>query len=232
MEENKYLLYSYYGVKESDSGSKFIYKAANRSYLDFCRRVYIPDHIPVERRCALERETEGLLSDMIPALLETGDQEAFDCKHHEVCEAVIRVYSDVGGLPYGIAQRWLNLTLMNLVVVESNLKTEYWPIAAARKYFHVPVEQYLLEAATTERKNKFQHALNLKCAPLRHDNPDSYQMDWFIPGETQPFEFWGCAEYTEFQAAVRNKLKECIAYQDPLDWAFRAFLEVSQHRKQ
>lgn len=179
----------------------------------------------------MEREAEDLLSAEIPALLRVSGQEAFDCKHQEICEAIIHLYADVGGLSYGIAQRWLNLTLMNLAVVESNLETGYWPIADIRKYFHVPVEQYLLEAATTERKNKFQHALNLKCAPLRHDNPDSYQMDWFIPGETQPFEYWGCAEYTEFQIAVRNKLKECTAYQDPIDWAFRAFLEVSQQKK-
>lgn len=235
MEENKYLLYSHYGIKASDSGSKIIYKAAKRSYLDFCRRVYIPNHIPMERRSALERETEKLLSDRIPALLETAGhegscQEAFDSRHQEICKAVIGVYDGVGGLSYGIAQRWLNLTLMNLAVIESNLKTGYWPIAEVRKYFHVPVERYLLEAAATWRKDRFQHSLGLQCAPLRHDNPDLYQMDWFSPGETQPFEYWGYSEYMEFQVAVRDKLINCAAYQDPLDWAFKAFLEVSQAR--
>lgn len=114
------------------------------------------------------------------------------------------------------------------------MKTGYWPIDAARKYFHVTVDKYLLEAATRKTPNRFQHALGLKCAPLWHDNPDSYEMEWFVPGDTQPVENWGYSEYMEFQLAVRERLKELIAektYQDRLDWAFKAFLEVSQAKK-
>ena len=141
------------------------------------------------------------------------------------------MYKSAGDLTYGIAQRWLNLTLMNLVVIEANMKTRYWPLESTRKYFHVPVEQYLLEAATRKATNNYQHSLGLKCAPLRHDDPDDYTMAWFVPGEVQPYERWGYSEYMEFQLAVRERLKEHISkhiYRDPLDWAFRSFLEVSQ----
>ena len=118
-----------------------------------------------------------------------------------------------------------------MVVIESNLTTDIFAIMDARKYFHVPVDQYLLEAATTKRKDRFQYGLNLKYAPLKHDKPDNYQMNWYLPGKTQSFENWEYSEYMEFQNAVRNKVKEFSTnynYSDSLDWAFKAFLEVSQ----
>lgn len=236
--ENEYLLYSHYGVKKSYSGAEIIWWTARKSFLDFCRRPSFQKRVGIKGRDTLDREGYQLLVDMIPSLLEiasnSGDnQEAFDNKHREICEEIIRLYSDLGQLTYGIAQQWLNLTLANLAVIEANMKTSYWPIDAARKYFHVTVEKYLLEAATREMPNRFQHALGLKCAPLRHDAPDSYEMEWFVPGDTQPVEDWGYSEYMEFQLAVRERLKELIAektYQDRLDWAFKAFLEVSQAR--
>lgn len=237
-EENKYLLYAHYGVKESYNGSEIILKAARISLLDFCRRRPFCNSVKVQDRDKLDREAMQMLSDVIPDLLEIADktdstQKDFDSRHHEICEAIIRIYSGSGTVPYGIAQRWLNLTVINLTVIEANMKTGYWPIEAARKYFHVPVEQYALEAATSKIPNRYRHSLGLKCAPLWHENPDSYEMDWFERGEVQPSESWGYSEYVEFQLAVRERLKDYIAkgvYQDPLDWSFKAFLEVSQTR--
>lgn len=238
MEENKYLLYSHYGIKENDTSSEIILKSAKKSYMDFCRRVSFQTRVPLENRDTFERNVEKLLSDMIPNLLEvvgnkSGSQELFDRSHNDICEAIIHVYDSAGGQTYGIAQRWLNLTLMNMVVIESNLTTGFFPIIDARKFFHVPVEQYLLEAATTKQKDRFKHGLNLQFAPLKHDKSDDYQMDWYLPGKTQPFENWGYLEYMEFQNAVRSKVKESSMnhhYSDLLDWAFKAFTEVSQAR--
>lgn len=239
MVEKKYLLYSHYGIKENDTITEIIVRAAKKSYQEFCRRVSFEKNIPMNDRRTFEFEVEKLLSNTIPGLLEIitnedENQELFDKKHNEICEAIINIYSEVGGQSYGIAQRWLNLTLMNLVVIFSNLETDYLStILDAKKYFHVPVEQYLLEAATTRYKDRFQHGLNLKYAPLKHDKADSYQMDWFCAGKTQPFEYWEYPEYIEFQYAVRSKIKDSSInydYNDSLDWAFNAFLEVSQSR--
>lgn len=238
MVENKYLLYSQYGIKEKDTCSEIIVRAAKKSYLEFCRRVSFEKNIPIDDRRTFEFEVEKLLANMIPSLIETvinedENQELFDRKHKEICEAIINIYSEVGGQSYGIAQRWLNLTLMHLVAISSDFEADYLPIKNARKYFHVPVEQYLLEAATTRYKDRFQHGLNLKYAPLKHDKADSYQMDWFCPGKTQPYEYWEYPEYIEFQYAVRSKIKDSSSnydYNDSLDWAFHAFLEVSQAR--
>lgn len=39
MIENQYLIYTYYGVTQGEESESVIYKAARRTYLDFCRRI-------------------------------------------------------------------------------------------------------------------------------------------------------------------------------------------------
>ena len=63
-----------------------------------------------------------------------------------------------------------------MTVLERNLHMDYWKIEGSRKYFHVPVEPYVLEAAASKRKNKFKHGLNLMTVPLKHDKGENYQM--------------------------------------------------------
>ena len=237
MVENKYLLYCHYGISEDDTSSKIIVKAARKSYMDFCRRITFQNRVPMENRDIFEDRVKTLLSDMIPSLLESvryenQSQELFDGKHNEICEAILDVYDSAGGQTYGIAQRWLNLTLMNLVLIDSIQRINNLPIAKTRKFFHVPVDNYLLEAATT-KQNTYRHGLSLKYSPLKHDIGRDYQMDWYRAGAVQPFEKWEYQEYIEFQNAIRDKLREfnyTLNYSDSLDWAFKAFLEVSQAR--
>lgn len=58
---NKYLLYSHYGIHDSDSISEIIFKSAKKSYLDFCRRVSFQNTIPVNSRRDYDREIEKLI---------------------------------------------------------------------------------------------------------------------------------------------------------------------------
>ncbi len=234
--ENLYLVYKHYGIGENDSGPRIIQKAAKVSYLDFCRRVSFQNHVPVNKRDGYERTVENLLSERIPPVLKAisnaeNGQEIFDAAHHELCQAIIEIYADVGGLSYGIAQRWLNLTLMNLEVIQPGMGKRFYPYAGTRWYFHVPVDRYLLEVATS-KADKFKHGLRLKSAPIRRDGADGYQMDWFSAENTQPFEHWEYPEYMEFQLSIRKKLLLWAdsPYYDPLDWAFQAFVEGAQAR--
>lgn len=98
-----------------------------------------------------------------------------------------------------------------------------------RKYFHVPVGSDVLRAATTKAKDKFLNGIGLKAAPLRHEDIN-YEMDWFSPGETQPFEKWEYAEYMEFQNAVRSELQSSVRtgiYKDVVDWEFNVLAEMN-----
>ena len=238
MIENAYLLYANYGIKETDTQTDMITKAAEKSFKDFCRRVSYQQKVPIDRRTDMEREVENLLSTEIQNLLHTASQsnatqDRFDSVHHRICEAVLRVYDTIGGIPYGIAQRWLNLTLLNMVVIESTLAADVWPICNIRHFFHAPVDMYVLEAAASNnRSHPFQNGLSLKAAPIQHED-GAISLDWFIAGKTLPFEHWDYDLYRHFQTAIRERLQPDIAngtYQDVLDWSMKAYLEVIARR--
>lgn len=56
-------------------------------------------------------------------LFRVETQEMFDEKHHELCELLIGLYDDIGGIPCGVAQQLVNQILSHLIVIESNLQT-------------------------------------------------------------------------------------------------------------
>lgn len=206
MIENLYLLYSHYRIGEKDEGADIIFKATRRSYKDFCRRVSFQGRVPAEQRNVLERKVENLLANEIPDLLETDSQREFDEKHHEICQRVIQVYSDAGGQTYGIAQRWVNQTLLHLAVIDKNFHIADWNIEGKRKYFHVPFEQYLIEALFSEVKLK--------------------------PVDVPAFESLDYEKYMLLQTTMRDKIIEVYSdrYKDGLDWAFHAYLKVAQSK--
>ena len=232
MIENQYLIYIFYKVIQGECKEDVIYKAAERAYLDFSRRISFQGKVPVEQRYELAKTVKNLLVKELPSLFQAVCQDDFDEKHHAICKHIVHIYDSIGSQAYGIAQRWVNQTLLHLAVIEKNLHMDYWNMEESRKYFHVPVEQYVLEAASSRRKNKFRHGLNLMAAPLKYEKEEKYKMDWYFPGKTQPAEYWSYPEYIEFQKAVRTKLKDMGShtYRDCLDWAVYAYLEVARRR--
>ncbi|MCD7764171.1 MAG: hypothetical protein LUI14_13495 [Lachnospiraceae bacterium] len=240
MSENLYLLFSYYGIKPNDTCTEIIKKTAYKSFASFCRRISFYGSTASDDKNRIVKETNDLLSERIPQFLnavktENDSQEFFDMKHKELCEEMIQLFESTGELTYGIAQRWLNQTLQNLVVIDSNMSISSLPIADTKKYYHVPVEKAVLSVAASKRKDKYKNGLNIPCAPLNHDEPTVYQMDWYSPAKTQPFEKWEYQEYKDFQIAVRDRIKELSSKQEkvcdtPLDWSFRATLEAAEPR--
>ena len=225
--ENKFLILSYYDIQENFSSEKMIFKAARRSYCDFWRRIHFPEKATFNQKTEYERRAEYFLSEHLPLFQEVDTQEMFDERHHELCELLISLYDDIGGIPYGVAQRLINQTLIHLIVIESNLQTGYWNIADTRKFFHVPVELHTLQMATTKGRNDYQHILHLKCAPFKKDEND-YFMDWFSSdsGKIIPSEQWNFPEYIEYQMTLREAI-ENSSYRDPVDWWFQAFVEIN-----
>ncbi len=228
--KNKLVLNSHFKIKEYDDVSRIICKASDTIYSSLCRCILHNCSISAEDGVNLKREIGPFLADRIPELLESADQKMFDERHHAICKEIIRMFSTKCPLKYGIAQRWLNETLINLILIESSLPVSILPIAKARKYFHVSVNREILQVATVQRKEAYHHGLGLKCAPLRHEDSDVYEMDWFHQKETQPYMYWEYEEYTEFQNAVRDVLKKPVkdgVYKDVLDWNLNALMEMS-----
>lgn len=226
--KNRLVLGSHFKIKDYDDISGIICKAVSSAYSSLYTCILHDYSISAEDGNNFNREVGSLLADRIPELLEATDQNLFDERHHTICEEVIHIFSQKCQLKYGIAQRWLNETLVNLILIESSLLVSILPIAKARKHFHVSVDKEILQTATAQRKEVYHHGLGLKCAPLRHEDSAVYEMDWFHQKETQPCMSWGYEEYTEFQNAVRDVLKKPIkdgTYKDVLDWNLNALIE-------
>lgn len=238
--ENGYLLYKHYNINEKDDSTQIMLKVIHGAFLDFGRRGIFPVRTEDSRQGNLISKTEHFLSDKIPNLLQAvneadNGQEIFDTMHHGICGLIMQIYSKTSAWTYGIAQEWLNFTLLHLTIIESNMETGYWPVKETRKYFHVPVNRSLLESAAL-KKRRYPYDLGLKCAPVIHDIPDTYQMDWYSHEKTKPVENWDYQEYIEFQNAVRKELKENYVepngiYQDCLDWAFQACMARARQMK-
>ncbi len=208
--KGKLLLDSYYKAKEIDGISEIICKAADISYKTFRKCVFFGKDVSAEDSTQVTQKVKSLLIDRIPELLKSTDQAMFDETHHKICEEIIGIYDRVCRQSYGIAQGWLNQTLMNLMMIESSLKNSKLPVTQARKYFHVPVNEDVLKVAASESKDKFLNGLGLKAA--------------------QPFEKWEYAEYIEFQNAVRSALQSPIKagiYKDVADWVINICVELA-----
>ncbi len=91
----QYLLYLHYGIQENDSGSRVIYKVAQKSYLDFSRREFFQKSASCNDREACKKEIVFLLGEEIPELLKSKSHVEFDEQHHTICEKILRIYSPV-----------------------------------------------------------------------------------------------------------------------------------------
>jgi hypothetical protein len=148
---------------------------AYRSLRDFVK-------MPKPEKEIWRGETMRLVVRCIDELLarESFTPEAFDDWHNKTCTAICELSNKHNarlteeGFTYGLAQRLLNLTIQNMLLME-RWDEQLEPI---RKYLHVPANSFILEAATEY---------------LRIPAPS-----------TKPWRVWTYSEYISFQNALRQ----------------------------
>lgn len=105
---------------------------------------------------------------------------------------------------YGMAQKWLNMTIKNLLLAEDmfNGCTGYGNILEEnRAKFHVPVDKNILKAAKS---------------------------DFNITGYSESWSSWGETTYVKFIEALSIKLKELNPEKSMLDWEHSAWMENAE----
>ena len=131
----EFLKYAFFGMTDSPYKS-----ASQRAYRDMCRTLRLGDADAAALRSAVGRalETE------ITAALETGfsSQMQFDAWHEGICSNISRLYrSHSVDLTVGQAQKWLNMTMKYLFILDAPRISEVF-------YFcHVPIDSYIIDAA-------------------------------------------------------------------------------------
>lgn len=237
-----FLLYSYFGIKESDLNdqSNIPYICAKRAYLDLARTVryeYSSSELEEMKSKKSSEEDKDKATNFIDSkneliknicenilsTIETKEGEIsfessdFDKWHKAKCEEIIN--------------------FMNNSIDKSNtkiLKEEKFTIGQAQKwvnmtlkylwllnalptgikpeYLHVPIDSYIIEIAY-DNKNKFENALGL----LEDKPPKS----WSKLSEYD--------EYFEIQEAIRKAIKTNTTNETiPIKWESLAWIEVAE----
>lgn len=115
--------------------------ATNRAYLDMNRTI---------RFCGLADEKRKEIRLVVNELIRVSvqklqlkskiDQKLFDDWHMKLCDAIIEKYENYGiTFTYGQAQKWINMTLKYLYVLESAQVENLF------KYCHIPLDNYVFD---------------------------------------------------------------------------------------
>ena len=155
--------------------------------------------------------------------------EDFNCWHQGICDALIAIYSDdtlvlrhknkrtehSSELTYGQAQKWLNMTLKYLWLLDRlhliQEESTHQFICANEKSFHVPLDSYILRYVARQDKNKKDRFLPQNQNGL---NPDiDFSRFWSLFGSAWS-QITDKQEYYNYQLALSQALDGLT----PLEW--------------
>ena len=178
--------------------------------------------MPEKEKEDWRHDIERLISLCIKDLLicNLSQQSDFDEWHQKTCEE-IRQVSDAHrvhervtwmkemkvGFTYGLAQKWLNMTLKNMLVAE----TAEWfkRLNRIKHLLHVPVDQYVLQEA--------YQMLGIR---------DGGKNKKFKPDAWSKWNDYD--SYIRFQDRVRKAIEDRDDYDCPIDWEFDAWIAAKE----
>lgn len=237
-----FLLYSYFGIKESDlkpQSKKVPYICAKRAYLDLARTVrYEYSSSKLEEMKSKKSSEEdkdkannfiesknnlikNICENILPPI-ETKEGEIsfessdFDDWHKAKCEEIINFMNN------SIDKSNTEILKEKFTVGQAqkwvNMTLKYlWllnvlPTGVEPEYLHVPIDSYIIEIAY-DNKNKFENALGL----LEEKPKDSWS-------KLSKYE-----DYFKIQKAIRKAIKTNATNETiPIKWESLAWIEVAE----
>lgn len=133
-----FLKYVYFGNSRNP-----IEAAANRAYLDMNRTLRFHQLPDLMRKTLREQVVSLFERELVPDFLKKmTSQAAFDQWHGKICKEMKVLYAKQGiVLTYGQAQKWLNMTIKYLYMLEVDSFEE------CVSYFHIPLDSYVFQIA-------------------------------------------------------------------------------------
>jgi hypothetical protein len=157
-----------------NNAQRQVWASINRAYLDFSRTLHgLQKHL---NRSAAKSAAEKALYDAIIDLTSSpiASQEEFDTWHKSTCDELRSKFGDFH-LHYGQAQKWINMSLKYLFILDKARIAPYW------QYCHVPIDRDILRAVKRYNPPTFS------CAWSKIDDYEKYRyfQGWFrnkLPG--------------------------------------------------
>ena len=234
-----FLLYSYFGIKESDlkpQSKKVPYICAKRAYLDLARTVKYRYSSSKLKEMKSKKSSEedrdetnnfiesknNLISEICSAILFSEEviesEKSFDKWHEEKCKEITEKmngnYETVNNSDEKVLNKSFTIGQAQKWV---NMTLKYlWlldtlPAGVEPEYLHVPIDSYIIEIAY-DNKNKFGNALGLEKKP---------EKSW---SELSEYE-----NYFGIQKKIRKAIKTNTTNETiPIKWEALAWIEVAE----
>lgn len=223
-----FLLYSYFGVTSDSDENELLRAAANRAYQDAASHVLsVSDDDEKDRL-----RNKGC--DALETFLQHLPVEDYDKAHEKLCDDLREIYSGSTtanrDFTYGIAQKWVNMTMKYIFVLSALIGNEEfcarYTAQLPEKEMHIPLDSYMLEYIAQKDNKKFADSPCIKI-PAKGMETDGtfYSSDKALAWSKYPD--WDT--YIKVQKDVRDKLRSC--WESPLDWEGPAWIEVAKARK-
>ncbi len=120
----------------------------DRAFLDFARTIHYPNSTKnVEKRAWRENVYNQLFQKNSSFYPNVNTQNEFNCWHKESCLVVIdsfRISNIKTLLTYGQAQKWLNMALKYLFLIDSDFPLSIIP------FLHTSIDNVILDVAKTD----------------------------------------------------------------------------------
>ena len=216
----EFLKYAYFNITKGDSMNDILRKCANKAYMDLCRTIRFKTedgNIKAEYKtkiCDMLVNNYDALTDAVKSSVDK--QTVFDKEHNRICEEIIKTYSEISEFTYGQAQKWLNMMLKYVLLIEEN--------SALKSYLHIPVDSYIMQSVGSDNP-KLKYCLKLECIPQKNCTVDKYS-----ESTSKPWSKWDYEEYIAFQNSIRTAIAESD-YNSPIEWENEAWIEVAEYRK-
>ena len=123
----------YFGVTDNP------FEAASKSaYTDMCRTIRFKG----KNGYYLRKSVDKLLEEKIPDLIFVKGEKEFTQWHHSICNRIVEMYMSEGVEFYiGQAQKWVNMTLKYLYVLEPDVVEPFYHL------LHIPLDNYIMDIA-------------------------------------------------------------------------------------
>ena len=218
----EFLKYAYFNITKGDSMDDILSKCASKAYTDLCRTIKFKTedgNIKAEHKTTIFDilvQEYDILCNAVNACSDEEKQNIFDSEHNRICEEIIKTYSEISEFTYGQAQKWLNMMLKYILLIEEN--------SALKSYLHIPVDSYIMQAVGSDNP-KLNYCLKLECVPKKNGTVGKYN-----ESTSKPWSKWDYEEYIAFQNCIRKAISES-SYSSPIEWENEAWIEVAEYRK-
>lgn len=201
------------------NSSETIMLCANRAYGDLCRNLH-----GIAGNQQKDFWKEAILSKIVQWVNCIDCYPDFDLWHRNTCDDIINCADEVYPIKYGIAQKWVNMTLKYLLICGYEFKEK-------ERCLHVPIDSYIYKAfACKQSENKY--ALFCQKVPVFHEGEGPGNLDYYKEdgnNRTQPWSKLNRSDYISLQIAIREAVASL--YASPIEWEGPAWIAQAKIEK-